>query len=298
MTRENLILIDGGMGQELIHRSKIKPDDLWSARVMLDHYDLVVDLHKDFIAAGADAITLNSYSITPQKLKRHNLDDMFVKLQKNAIHAANQAIESSKNSKKIKLLGSLPPLIMSYKTSIGMEKKEAIETYKRIADIQQPFVDVFCCETVCSIEEASIVTDIALQTEKKVWLSFCVKEEDGAFLRSGEKLKDALKEFDSSEVDSFLINCAPPEAISSSIKILNNFSKPFGGLPNGFKSVNELDVGNDVSILEKRHDFHIDKFVQDILSYIENNASIVGGCCEVSPQYISAINDKILNLNN
>ena len=45
----NIILIDGGMGQELIHRSKVKPEGLWSARVMLDNYDLVVDLHRDFI---------------------------------------------------------------------------------------------------------------------------------------------------------------------------------------------------------------------------------------------------------
>ena len=55
----NLTLIDEGMGQELIHRSKIKPDSLWSARVMLDKYDLVDDLHNDFIKAGAEAITLN-----------------------------------------------------------------------------------------------------------------------------------------------------------------------------------------------------------------------------------------------
>ena len=297
MDKEKLILIDGGMGQELIYRSKIKPDNLWSARVMLDNYNLVVDLHKDFIKAGAEAITLNTYSVTPQKLKRNNLEDMFVTLQKSAIKAANQAIHSSETEKKIQLLGCLPPLIMSYKASIGMEKKEAIETYQRIVDIQQPFVDIFCCETVCSIEEAIIVTEVALQSDKKVWLSFCVKEEDGTTLRSGEKLEDALKEFDTSEVNSFLVNCAPPEAISKSINVMKNFSKPFGGLPNGFETVNFLDVGNDVSILEKRNDFSIDKFVQDMLSYIRNNASIVGGCCEVSPEYISAVRDKILSLN-
>ena len=297
MDKEKLILIDGGMGQELIYRSKIKPDNLWSARVMLDNYNLVVDLHKDFIKAGAEAITLNTYSVTPQKLKRNNLEDMFVTLQKSAIKAANQAIHSSETEKKIQLLGCLPPLIMSYKASIGMEKKEAIETYQRIVDVQQSFVDIFCCETVCSIEEAIIVTEVALQSDKKVWLSFCVKEEDGTTLRSGEKLEDALKEFDTSEVNSFLVNCAPPEAISKSINVMKNFSKPFGGLPNGFETVNFLDVGNDVSILEKRNDFSIDKFVQDMLSYIRNNASIVGGCCEVSPEYISAVRDKILSLN-
>ena len=49
VNKKNIFLIDGGMGQELIHRSKIKPDGLWGARVLLDNYELVVDLHKDFI---------------------------------------------------------------------------------------------------------------------------------------------------------------------------------------------------------------------------------------------------------
>ena len=293
MRKSQITLIDGGMGQELIHRSKIKPDGLWGARVMLDNYELVVDLHRDFIEAGAEAITINSYSITPQKLKRHNLEDMFVTLQNSAIKAANEAIKSSETDKKIKLLGCLPPLVMSYKTSLGMEKEEAKDTYKRIIDLQEPFIDIFCCETVCSIEEANIVTEIVLKSDKKVWLSFCVKEEDGTMLRSGEHLEDALKEFDNSKIAAFLINCAPPEAIHSSVKIMKSFSKPFGALPNGFETVNFLNETNDVSILKKRKDFNIDKFVEDILRFIKNNASIVGGCCEVSPEYINAVKNKI-----
>ena len=291
----NIILIDGGMGQELIHRSKVKPDGLWSARVMIDNFDLVVDLHKDFIKAGAEAITLNSYSVTPQKLKRYNLEELFIPLQKSAIKAAVEAKTSLSVEKHIKIIGCLPPLVMSYKTSLGMDKDEAKETYKKIIEIQEPHVDILCCETVCSIEEAHIATETALATDKKVWLSFCVKEENGTFLRSGEYLEDALREFDNSKIDSFLINCAPPEAIHSSIKIIKNFSKPFGALPNAFVTVNNLDIHNDVSILKKRSDLNIDKFVGEILSYIKNNASIVGGCCEVGPKYIEALKNEIFN---
>ena len=74
---------------------------------------------------------------------------------------------------------------------------------------------------------------------------------------------------------------------------MKSFSKPFGALPNGFETVNFLNETNDVSILKKRKDFNIDKFVEDILSFIKNNASIVGGCCEVSPEYINAVKNKI-----
>ncbi len=291
----NIILIDGGMGQELIHRSKVKPDGLWSARVMLDNYDLVVDLHRDFIKAGAEAITLNSYSITPQKLKRYNLEELFIPLQKSAIKAAIEAKKASSVETDIKIIGCLPPLVMSYKTTIGMDKDEAKDTYKKIIEIQEPHVEILCCETVCSIEEAQIATEIALTTDKKVWLSFCVKEEDGTLLRSGERLGDALREFNNSKIDSFLINCAPPEAIHSSIKVMKNFSKPYGALPNAFVTVNDLDIHNDVSILKKRSDLNINKFTSEILSYIKNNASIVGGCCEVGPKYIEALKNEIFN---
>ena len=288
-----ITLIDGGMGQELIHRSKIKPDYLWSARVLLDHYGLVVDLHKDFINSGAEAITLNSYTITPDRLKKFNLEDSFKPLQESAIKAAKEAINSFSKEANISLLGSLPPLIMSYKTELGKNKNEAKDIYKRIVEIQQQHVDIFICETVSSIEEAEVVTETALCSEKKVWLSFCVKEEDGTRLRSGESLEDALNQFKNTDINSFLVNCAPPEAIHQSISIMKKLNKPFGGLPNGFKSVNLLNDENDVSVLEKRDDFNIDKFVKDTLRFIENNASIVGGCCEVSPKYIKALKNKI-----
>ena len=44
---------------------------------------------------------------------------------------------------------------------------------------------------------------------------------------------------------------------------------------------------------DKGHVDDRDKFVKDTLRFIENNASIVGGCCEVSPKYIKALKNKI-----
>ena len=214
-----IFLLDGGMGQELTHRSPKPPDNLWSTRVLLDEYNLVVDLHKDFIKAGADGITLNSYCITPHRLKRHNLENMFLTLQQKAIAAAKQAVNEISIDRQVKILGCLPPLIASYHRTVGINRKEAIELYKKMIDIQEKHVDIFICETVSSIEEAEIVTTAALDTGKKVWLSFTIDEDDGSLLRSGEQLKLALQEFDNSKIDAFLLNCSPPEAIYKAINI-------------------------------------------------------------------------------
>lgn len=222
---------------------------------------------------------------------------MFLTLQQKAIAAAKDALNQIETDVKIKILGSLPPLIASYQKTIGLDKNEALESYKKIVDIQERHIDVFLCETVCSIEEALIVSEVALQSQKPVWLSFSVDEDNGELLRSGEKLNDALKEFDKSKIDAFLINCSPPEAIEKAINIMKSYSKPFGALANGFETTKPLFPGENVSVLKKRDDFNEIKFVDSVISNIENNASIVGGCCEVSPDYISAIHKRISNLN-
>ena len=296
MDNNNITLLDGGMGQELIHRSSFKPDSLWSTRVLLDEYDLVVNLHKDFIKAGADGITINSYGITPHRLKRHNLDNMFVTLQQKSVAAAKQAIDEMSSTKKIQIYGCLPPLIGSYYRTVGINRTEAVEIYKKMIQIQERGVDAFICETVTSIEEAQILIEATSETSKKVILSFTVDEVDGTILRSGESLELALNEFDNSKVDAFLINCSPPESIIMSLEILKKFSKPFGTQPNGFETCLPLTPGENVSVLKKRNDFNQEKFVNFVLECINEGASIVGGCCEVSPEYISAINNKIFNL--
>ena len=63
-------LLDGGMGQELRKRTRAPATPLWSAQVMRDEPDLVAAVHRDYIAAGADVITANTYVATPQRLAR------------------------------------------------------------------------------------------------------------------------------------------------------------------------------------------------------------------------------------
>ncbi|RVA49933.1 homocysteine S-methyltransferase family protein, partial [Mesorhizobium sp. M7A.F.Ca.CA.004.09.1.2] len=79
---KKIILTDGGMGQELVRRSKSEPTPLWSARVLIDEPDLVRDLHAEFIRAGARVITINTYSATPERLAREGAEDLFKPLQK------------------------------------------------------------------------------------------------------------------------------------------------------------------------------------------------------------------------
>ena len=88
-----IVLLDGGMGQELIARSSQPPSPLWSAKVMMDEPEIVEAVHRDYIDAGARVITLNAYSATPERLARDASEDLFEPLQAKAIDIAKRAID-------------------------------------------------------------------------------------------------------------------------------------------------------------------------------------------------------------
>ena len=80
----NLTLLDGGMGQELLARSTLKPTGLWATQILIDRPELVRAVHCDYFAAGADVATTNSYAVHRQRLKSFGLENCFADLHRQA----------------------------------------------------------------------------------------------------------------------------------------------------------------------------------------------------------------------
>ena len=123
--RKEIILLDGGMGQELIKNSKSKPHPLWSTYVMSEEPELVKKAHVDFIEAGATVITLNTYSTTPERLEANNLSDKFSFFHKKAIDLARAAIDQTQ--KNVLIAGCLPPLVWSYRPDKAPDYEKCVE---------------------------------------------------------------------------------------------------------------------------------------------------------------------------
>ncbi len=83
-----ITILDGGMGQELVHRSGAKPTPLWATQVMIDMPHLVRDIHADYFAAGANIATANTYAIHRDRLAGTGLDDRFEALHRTALDMA------------------------------------------------------------------------------------------------------------------------------------------------------------------------------------------------------------------
>ena len=59
-------ILDGAMGTELIKRGLTLPKHIWSADANIHHPKLVQLIHKEYIDAGADYITTNTFRTTPR----------------------------------------------------------------------------------------------------------------------------------------------------------------------------------------------------------------------------------------
>jgi S-methylmethionine-dependent homocysteine/selenocysteine methylase len=283
-----ITLLDGGIGQELIHRAPEPPTGLFGTQVMINHPGMVAEVHRDYFNAGASIATTNSYAMhhdrflgTPHEGRQGALIEL-------ALDEA-EAARASHGSGRI--AGSIGPLIWSYKPEVHPDYETATTLYAQFANILAPRVDLILCETVASVDHARAVLDGARATNRPVWLSVTVDDENGSLLRSGEPVADLA----ALNPDAWLANCSAPEAMADALDVFAEWGRPFGAYANGFEEITKafLNPMSSVDELTARRDMGPEAYAKIALGWIEQGATIVGGCCEIGPAHISKIADAV-----
>lgn len=287
MPGKAIVLLDGGTGQELHRRSARPASPLWSAQVMMDEPHLVEAVHRDFIAAGARVITVNSYSATPQQLARAGRPEMFDALHSAALDAAISARERS--GRYVRVAGCLPPLAATYRPDLTPPEDTCLSDYRRIVAAEADRVDLFLCESMSSSAEARVATLAAVESGLPVWTALTVDDADGSRLRSGEPVSEGAHAAVDAGAAAVLVNCSSPEATAQAMPAVLDTGIPFGAYANGFVSVEGMEPEGTVDALEARTDLGPATYADRALSWAASGATIVGGCCEIGPAHIAEL---------
>lgn len=292
----DIILLDGGMGQELVRRSKDPAHPQWSAHVMRSEPEIVQEVHEEYLRAGATVLTLNSYSVTRGRFRNLGVEDEFAPLQRRSIDLAKAARDAV--GVDATLAGCLPPLEGSYRPENVSDLGTLTDEYREIVEIEAPDVDVFLCETMSTSLEARAAATAACESGKPVWVAWCLAEkpsDDGAvLLRSGETLDEAFAALDGLPVAGVLYNCCPPEMIGLGMPRLAADGRPCGGYANGFTRIPpEFVMGATVAMLSARQDLNPSAYADHAMGWVEQGATIIGGCCEVGPAHIAELARRI-----
>lgn len=291
----DIILLEGGTGQELLNRSANKTPRHWSAEYLLTEPDLVRAVHRDYIAAGARVITVNAYSASFTRMALLGEEDRVPELQRLAWELAHAARDDAGAAGHgVAIAGCLPPLNGTYRPDRVRQFEENLAEYRRLVALQAPHVDLFRCETLSTAEEGRAAAIAAAETGLPVWVSWTLDDSGGSALRSGETIAQAHAALAGIKVDAVLANCTAPEAIGNAMPELVATGLPTGGYANGFMPIpRSFMPGKTLEQVAVRQDLDPAAYARIAMAWVARGATIVGGCCETGPAHIATLGAEL-----
>ncbi|AWB57728.1 homocysteine S-methyltransferase family protein [Colwellia sp. Arc7-D] len=304
------IILDGGMGRELERIGAPFQQPEWSAHALIESPHYVSEVHRNFINAGAEIITTNTYALVPFHIGEKRFREQGAELIKLAAKLARDCVnendvsenngnENSKVHSNVLVAGCIPPVLGSYRPDL-FSVTQAKPLLEALIVNQEADIDFWLAETISSIEEATMIKARTAQTNKATWIAFTVKDEINteSRLRSGETVFDAVSQIAGQHVSAILFNCSAVEVMESAL--LNakqallahglESEVQLGVYANNFPPIGELrEANNDEGLSIIRKDISPIKYREFVSSWINAGASIVGGCCGVSAEHIEKL---------
>ncbi len=287
-------ILDGGMGQELIARGVDPNGTLWSANALLQdkYHDLLFNTHVDFVKAGAEVIITATFATRKKRLMDNKIEEKFEYLNQKA---GEIALKVKRKFPNILVAGGLPPQNFTYEADDRSEE-EITKNFKEQAKALNPYIDFFYFDVLSSIKEFKCGIRAIKEFKKTYLIGIHISE--GKNLPSGEKISE-IKEVIDNKALGVILSCISPENYEANLKELKNLGVPFGFKLNGYITTKpstsytenyiKSKTGNPVEVLGKRKDLTPKKIYGFAKKFKQEGATILGGCCEISPEHIKEI---------
>ena len=290
-------ILDGGMGQELLKKGLKPKGTLWSAHALIDKdcHQMVVDAHLDFINSGAEVIVTTTFTARKIRLIQNDSEKYFEKINIKAVELALKARDISK--KEVLIAGGLPNQNQTYSANLGEDLNLIEKNFYDQAKLLKNGIDFFYLDVMSS----GLECEIALKTIESFHLPVLVgiHVRDNGQLPSGETIKDIVKKYKNNNWLGIITACVSPKAYELVINDLEKLEMPYGFKLNAFKKIPEGytvaskdqwgNAGNPNTVLGVNTDLNESKFYEYVKKFMENGATILGGCCEIRPSHIKQI---------
>jgi len=302
--RKSITLLDGGISRELIRIKAPFQQPEWSAYSLIHSPQSVQQIHEEFASAGADVLTTDSYALVPFhigeerfKASGKELADLSGRLAKAAADKVGE-----QEGRTVRVAGSLPPVFGSYRPDL-FDAGRVQDYLSVLVEGLAPHIDVWLGETLGLIAEAKAVVEAIRGTSKPLWIAFTIDdrhEKPGgkAVLRGGESPVEAATWAVNAGVDSLLFNCSRPEYMLQAVRdarqvvAQNGSDMQIGVYANAFVEQDDTYKANE-GVSQTREDLDARKYVEFVKMWIDEGATIIGGCCGIGCSHIRVIAEEI-----
>ena len=274
--RERPQVFDGAMGTMLYARGVFI--NACYEQLCLTRPDLVREIHRAYVEAGADVIETDSFGANRVKLRRHGLAG-----EAAAINRAAAELARAEAGEEVLVAGSVGPVLDSRRPFQPRLAEELEEIYReQLTALAEGGVDFFLLETFTHPEEARLAARVARSLDRPVLVSMTFGIEGET--QEGAPIEHVLRLLDEDEnIDILGLNCGvgPAAAYVNAERALPLISKPLVVMPNAGLP-REVD-GRMIYLASPEY------FTEYAKRMIELGVRGVGGCCGTTPEDIAVM---------
>jgi homocysteine S-methyltransferase len=284
------LLLDGGLATELESAGHDISGQLWSAALLRDNPQAIVDAHLAYLKAGADCIISASYQASREGfmstgLSAYEADQLIA----SSVTLACEARDAQRGRKAL-VAASIGPYGAvlhdgsEYRGNYRLSEERLFEFHRRrIQLLDECGPDLLACETIPDRTEAAALHRLLGYMSTPAWVSFQCR--DGRHIADGTPLRDMAAMFaDHPRVMAIGINCTAPQHVPALIAECRAGApdKIIIAYPNSgerFEAADNSWHGTATA----------DEFATAALRWQALGARILGGCCRVGPTHIAAM---------
>ena len=288
MTREefqkltqDVVLLDGATGSNLMAAGM--PRGICTEAWIMEHKEVLQNLQKAYVEAGSQIVYAPTFGGNRYSLVLHGLQDKLAEMNHALVNISREAV-----GHKVYVAGDITTTGKMMEPAGDLTYEMAYETYcEQIKILEDAGVDLIAAETMINIEETLAALDAAASVSSLPVMCTMTVEADGSIFSGGNAVEAAIA-LEGAGAVAVGINCSvgPDQLVSVVRNIKENVSIPVIAKPNaGMPTID--DQGNAIYSMDAK------SFAEHMKVLIENGASVVGGCCGTTPEFIREISRSL-----
>lgn len=277
LIKEHPVFLDGATGSNLQKRGM--PAGVCPEQWILEHREIMIALQREFIEAGSQIVYAPTFTANRIKLKEYGLEGQIAQINHDLVALSKEAVGGAAY-----VAGDLTMTGEQLSPMGTLDFEELVEVYKeQIRYLEQAGADLLVIETMMSLQETRAAVIAAKETCDLAVMATLTFEADGRTLFGTDAATAAIV-LENLGVAAVGTNCStgPDKMVEivrrmAEVTSIPIIAKPNAGLPS-------LDgAGNTI------YDMEAGEFGRHMRDIVTAGASIVGGCCGTTPDYIRAL---------
>lgn len=282
-TKDHIIYLDGATGSNLVKAGM--PSGVCPEQWILEHREVMLQLQKEYVQAGTNILYAPTFTANRVKLAEYHLEKNMSSMIHDLVAISKEAAASTPGH-PVYVAGDITMTGEQLRPMGKMELEDLIAIYKeQILCLVDAGADLLVVETMMSLAETRAALIAAKEVCALPVIATLTFEADGRTL-FGTDAKTAAVVLESLGASAIGANCstgpAQMEGIISdmvSVTTIPIIAKPNAGLP--FLDENGTTCYN----------MEAEEFTEEMQVLVNAGATILGGCCGTTPEFIRQIHD-------